>query len=530
MRDVDDIKRLLSEGRMGRREFMRRASAMGMAAAIPALVHAEKAMAEAPKRGGRLRQALRGGNTADTLFGVLGGGDTHQVNCQRQLLNHLTEVVPGGELAGELAVSWEASPDARKWTFELRQGVEFHNGKSFEAEDVIDSINVHRGPDSKSTGAGLVAGVDDIRADGKHRVIFTLSSGNADFPYVLSDYHFPIAPAGTTEADWVKGIGTGPFVLDSWDPGVRAFTRRNPNYFKEGKPYFDEVETIHITDVTARINSLQAGEVDIIDDPELRTLARLSRRPGIAVREAEGNKHYTFPMLMDTAPFDDPDVRAAVKYAMDREAILKTILAGHGYLGNDHPISKALRFHASELPQRSYDPDRSKFHLKKAGHSNLDLVLSAGDIYPGGIDAAVLFREHAAKAGINIDIELVSTDGYWTDVWNVKPFCVSFWNGRTTEDLMLTTAFYSGSAWNETHWKHERFDALLIQARAELDDARRREIYVELQRIIHDEGGLLCPVFANNIVAYSDKLHVPEQITASYAVDGCRNHERWWFT
>ena len=142
----------------------------------------------------------------------------------------------------------------------------------------------------------------------------------------------------------------------------------------------------------------------------------------------------------------------------------------------------------------------------------------------------MLFKEHTAKAGINVDIELVSTDGYWTDVWNVKPFCVSFWNGRTTEDLMLTTAFYSGSAWNETHWKHERFDALLIQARAELDDARRREIYVELQRIIHDEGGLLCPVFANNIVAYSDKLHVPEQITASYAVDGCRNHERWWFT
>ena len=104
----------------------------------------------------------------------------------------------------------------------------------------------------------------------------------------------------------------------------------------------------------------------------------------------------------------------------------------------------------------------------------------------------MLFREHAAKAGIDIDIERVSTDGYWTDVWNVKPFCVSFWNGRTTEDLMLTTAFYSGSAWNETHWKHDRFDTLLIQARAELEDARRREIYVELQRIIHDEGGLLC--------------------------------------
>jgi peptide/nickel transport system substrate-binding protein len=309
---------------------------------------------------------------------------------------------------------------------------------------------------------------------------------------------------------------------------VRSVTKRNPNYFKDG-PYFDEVETLNILDVAARMSALRSDEVDNIDKPDTKTLSRLEDVPGIVVHEIGGNIHYTFPMLMDQAPFDNIDVRQALKLAVDRDAMLSSVLNGHGYLGNDHPISKTQRFFASDLPQREYDPEKAKHHLKKAGLSQLDVSLSAADIYTGGVDAATLFKEHAAKAGINISIERVSTDGYWSNVWNVAPFCVSYWSGRPTEDLMLSLAFSNKSAWNETHWNNEQFEKLLVAARAELDEPKRREMYAEMQRLIRDEGGLVAPVFANVINVMSDKLGTPEKISSTFPADGYKASERWWF-
>ena len=261
MRKIEELQRQLSEGRLGRRDFIKQATAMGMAAAIPSLVLLEEAKAAAPKHGGKLRQAIRGGSTSDTLFGVLGGGDAHQVNSQRQLLNGLTEISPSLDVVPELAESWEANADATAWTFKLRKGVEFHNGKSMEAADVLHSINVHRGENSKSTGKGLVAEVVDVKAEDKHTVTFELATANADFPFVMSDYHFPIGPDGFGDAEWEQGIGTGPYILTNWEPGVRTETRRNPNYFKEGKPYFDEVETLNVNDGSARTTALESGAV-----------------------------------------------------------------------------------------------------------------------------------------------------------------------------------------------------------------------------------------------------------------------------
>lgn len=529
MHKFEKLQQDFAEGRLSRRNFIKRATAMGLAAAIPTGIVVEEAKANAPKRGGTLRQALRGGNTSDTLFGVLGGGDTHQVNTQWQLLSNLTEYNADGDIVGELAESWEPSDGARKWAFKLRKGVEFHNGKTLDAQDVIDSINVHRGEDSKSIGKGLVAAIDDIKADGKDSVIFTLNSGNADFPAVLAGASYSIAPAGTTEADWAKGIGTGPFILESWEPGVRAATRRNPNYFKEGLPYFDAVETLHISDVSARSSALQTGEVDVMDDPAVKTLDRMAQADNVNILEIGGNSHFTFPMLMDTAPFDNIDVRSALKYSIDREAMLQTLLRGHGYLGNDHPISKSQRYYASELPQRSYDPDKAKYHLKKAGMENLEITIHAGNIYDGGVDAAVLYKEHASKAGITLNVEQVPTDGYWSEIWNVKPFCVSFWYGRPTEDLMLTTAFSRESAWNETHWNNDQFENLLVAARAEIDQVKRRDMYVEMQSLIRDEGGFVCPVFRNWLMGTNNKIGVPNDIAGDAPLDGNRNTQRWWF-
>ena len=138
-------------------------------------------------------------------------------------------------------------------------------------------------------------------------------------------------------------------------------------------------------------------------------------------------------------------------------------------------------------------------------------------------------KEHASKAGINIEVERVPTDGYWSEVWNVKPFCVSTWQGRPTEDLMFTLAYSADSTWNETHWNHPRFEQLLREARAELDQGKRREMYVEMQRLIRDEGGLVAPVFANTLSANSTKIRVSEKISGLLSNDGEKNTENWSF-
>ena len=525
---IRELEDLLSQGKITRRDFLGRATALGVAVTVATSMWGSSAVAATPKPGGTLRQALRGGATSDSLEGgtLL---DTHNINTSWQVRNNLTEVTNTGELIGELAESWEPNDDASVWTFRLRKGVEFHNGKTLDAEDVIDTLNQHRGEDSKSAAKAIMNPVKDLQADGANTVVITLEEGNADFPFMVADYHLTIAPSGTRGKEWDKGIGTGPFVLTDWEPGVRSATKRNPKYFKEGQPYFDGVESLNIGDQTARTNALRTGDVDAMEDPDLKTLHLLERIPGMKVLEAGGTKHYSIPMRTDTAPFDDNNVRLALKHAVDRNVLLKTILRGRGYLGNDHPIGRPQRFFASDIPQREYDLDKARFHLKEAGLSNLTVQLSAADIYAGATDAAVLYKEQAAAAGINIEVVREPTDGYWANVWLQKPWCMCYWSGRATEDWMFATAYSEGAEWNDTYWKHERFNQLLKQARGELDNNRRGEMYAECQQIVRDEGGVVIPLFANFIAVVDEKLGTPEKIAGNWAMDGDKNHERWWF-
>jgi peptide/nickel transport system substrate-binding protein len=204
-------------------------------------------------------------------------------------------------------------------------------------------------------------------------------------------------------------------------------------------------------------------------------------------------------------------------------------LGGFGYLGNDHPIGRGQRYFNRDLEQREIDPEKAKFYLKKAGLSTLDVELSAADAaFSGAVDAAVLSAESAKKAGINIKINRVPSDGYWSDVWMKAPWCFSYYQGRVTEDWMLTSAFVSTSKWNESYWKNERFDRLLVQARSELDEDKRRAMYYELQELVHNDGGVVIPVFASFLHAASDRLGHGEVSGISY-MDYFQLARKWWF-
>lgn len=505
-----------------RRSFM-----IGAAASAGVALGGTKAIAQsAPRRGGRFRMGIAPGYTTNTLDPALLFG-THIINVSFQLRNGLVEISPDGKLSPELAESWEGDKTGAKWVFKLRKGVQFHNGKDFTAEDVIASINHHRGPESRSAAKAYVNQIAEIKADDPHTLVVTLSAGNVDFPYVLGDYTMQICPAGTV--DYNDGIGTGAYVLSSLEPGVRAFATRNPNYFKSDRAHFDEVETLVMNDDSARTNALRAGAIDVMNRVDLKTLNLLSRFPDVKIAEVAGLKHATFPMLTDGAPFTDNNVRLALKYAIDRQQLLDVVLQGHGALGNDHPISRNARFYNPDIPQRAYDIDKAKFYLDKAGLSNPKFVLHTADAaFPGAVDAAALYKEQASKAGINIEIVREPNDGYSSNVWRKKSWCMNFWSGRVTEDWMFSTAYAEDAPWNDTHWKEPRFDKLLREARVESDEAKRRELYGEMQRLVSDEGGALIPLFMNDVMALSSNLR-HDKLSPCWEFDGHKAAERWWF-
>ena len=512
---------------LDRRRFLVGASAIAAYAAVPSIALREAHAA--PKKGGRFRMGKGHGQTTDTLDpATYENGFT--ISLAHAVHGYMTEVEADGSIAPSLAESWESSADATTWTFTLREGVTFHSGKALTPNDVIASINYHRGEKSTSAAKPLVAEIIDIAADGTDKVIFKLQGGNADFPFTLSDYHLIIGPEKDGVLNWKPGDGCGAYRLDKFDPGVIAELARRDDHWRDDRGYFDAIQILALVDPNARMSALLAGDVDAIDRIDLKTVHLLKRKPGVKVHSVAGNQHYTFAMSCNKDPFTDVNVRLALKHAVDRKALVDKILRGYGVVGNDHPIGPGQRYFNAELAQTPYDPDKAKYYLKQSGRDSLDVALSASDAaFGGAVDAAVLFQDSAKTAGINIKAVREPSDGYWSDVWMKKPFSAVYWSGRVVEDAMFSTAYKSGAPWNDTFWSNKRFDELLVSARAELDEEKRRAMYYEMQQILNQDGGAVIPMFAAYVFATSDKVGHPESFASNWDVDGERWAERWWF-
>lgn len=486
-----------------RREFLTGAMLLGGAAAGLPLIAGPARAEDKPKSGGTLKLGMSGGAASDSLDPRL-LTDWVPVNICYQIMNGLIEIGSDNKPVPELLESWEAKPGAKEWIFNVRKGVTFSNGKTLDADDIIYSINLHRG-DTKSAGKVNVEDVVELKKLDTHQIAITLGSGNLDLPYLLSDYHFMVVPNGLT--DWSKPVGTGGYTLERFDPGVRAVTRRRSDYWKPGCANVDAVETVVINDTSARTNALVTGQVDVINRLNPRTVKLLSKNAAIQVIRNAAGQHATFLMNTTIKPYDDNNIRLAIKYGVDRQKMIDTVLDGFGVIGNDHPIPKTSPYHAADLPQHSYDPDKAKSYLKKAGLDRLPITLQVSEAaFTGAIDAAVLFQAAAAKADIAMEVKREPSDGYWDNVWMKAPFCVSYWGGRPTADQMLSVAYKSDAKWNETAWRRPEFDRILVAARTEFDEGKRKAMYVELQRMISEDGGAVIPMFIDYLEAGNKKV------------------------
>ena len=522
-KELEYLSRRVAAGKLSRRDFLGRAAALGITAPFANTLLSTAASAQEPVKGGILKAGIQGGEATNSLDPAtfLSQVPFNFGKCWGEYLVALAE----DGLENRLAEEYGASDDAKVWTFKIRQDVEFHNGKTVTAEDVVATLERHSNEDSKSGALGIMRGIENLKADGRD-VVITLKEPNADLPYLLADYHLIIQPDGGKDNP-AAGISAGPYKVAVDEPGVRHVGERFANFWQADQMgHADQVEIIVINDATARVSALQGGQVHMINRVEPKIVDLVKRVPNVEIKTLSGPGHYVFIMHCNTAPFDNNDLRMALKLAMNRQEMVDKILRGYGSAGNDFPINASYPLFADDIEQRTFDPDKAKFHFQKSGHDGPVLLRTSDVAFPGAVDAAQLYQQSCAQAGITIEIKREPGDGYWSEVWNKQPFSTSYWGGRPTQDQMYSTAYLSTADWNDTRFFNERFDKLLLEARAELDQTKRKELYREMALIVRDEGGLICPMFNQYIDAVSDKVAgygggVNHELMDGYALAKC---------
>ncbi len=502
----DEIKHLLTrvaQGKTSRRAFIGRATALGVSAAMANTLLASAVRAQEPTRGGLLRAGMSGGESTNSLDPALAASEVpFAVNMTWGEM--LVDVSPTGEVIPRIAEEISSNADATEWKFKIRQGVEFHNGATLTAEDVVATLKRHTDENAQSGALGIVQGISEMIAEGD-MVTLKLAAANADLPFLMADYHLVIQPGGGVDNP-AAGIGAGAYKIVVNEPGVRIGFEKHANYW-DTTGYADQVEILVINDNTARTAALQSGQVHMINRVDPKIVELLKGAPGMSIKSVAGRGHYVFIMHCNTAPFDNADLRMALKLAINRQEMVDKILGGLGSIGNDFPINASYPLFDASIPQREYDVAAAAEAYKKSGHDGSPIILrTAQGAFPGAVEAAELFQQSAVAAGIPLEIVREPDDGYWSDVWNKQPFCASYWGGRPVQDQMYATAYLSSAEWNDTKFFIPKFDEILMAARGELDQDKRKGQYSEMASIVRDEGGLILPMFNDFVSAVRDEV------------------------
>lgn len=478
-----------------RRDILRTLAASPLAAAA---FNIDPLRAAEPKRGGRIRVASLSSSTADTLDPAKGDLSTDYAR-HYMLYSGLTEYDENLVARPALAESID-SDDQIRWRISLRRGVLFHDGKEMTASDVVYSLMRHKDPATSSRMSTIARQFVDIKAAGRHLVELDLNAANTDLPATLAASHFLIVQDGTT--DFSRANGTGPYKLKEFRPGIRTVGSRNENYWREGRPYLDEIELIGIPDEPSRVNALLAGDVQIVSSINPRSTRRLNRSPEHDVLETPSGLYTDLIMREDMHPTSNADFVQAMKYLFDREIIQRALFRGYAAVANDHPIPPSNPYHFGELPQREYDPDKAAFYLERSGLKDVRLPMFASPAADGSVDMASIVQEAAAKIGLRLGVSRVPADGYWSNHWMRHPLGFGNVNPRPTADLAFSLFFKSDAPWNVSGWNNPQFDQLLLAARGEGVPAKRRQMYADMQELVHHKCGVVIPVFISFIDAF----------------------------
>jgi peptide/nickel transport system substrate-binding protein len=410
----------------------------------------------------------------------------------------------------DLALEWSGDAEAKSFIFKLRPNVTFHDGKPFTADDVVATIKTIQDPKSASPARTVLNMITDVTAVDPLTVKFSLSSSYADLPISLAHANARIVSAETLKGPLTaldtKANGTGPFKQDVFDSARILKLVKNPNYFVPGKPYLDAVEMHLFPDLAAETQNYLSGAVDAMLEVQQADFKRIASAPGsVGVRTASG-RYVNVVMRQDQKPFNDIRVRQAMAMAIDRPTLVDIILEGYGRPAGDNVISPGYRF-LVDTPVPKYDPAGAKKLLAEAGYPNglkIPLICSNRPAIRSQVGIAI--KEMARPAGFDIDVQTMPHDTYLANVWMKGQFYIGYWGMQSTEDQAFTLLFTTDAAFADTAWNNKEFDGLVAKGRATLDEAERRKIYADVQRLmVHDVPSII-PFFQDVLTA--SRTHV----------------------
>lgn len=524
---IERAGREMADGQMGRRDFLRVATLLGVSATTAygmAGLSAPALAQGAPKMGGVVRIGMR----VQDISSPHTYSWIEACNVARQTIEYLTETGIDNITRPSLVEKWEASPDLKSWTLHLRKDVKWRKGRQFTADDVV--WNLTRVLDAKtgSSVVGLLKGFmldefetgekDDKGAAKKSTRLWDASAirkiddftvqVNGKVPNLAvpeSLYHYPLMIMDPAEGGkfGVGSNGTGAFELVEHEVGKRSLmVARKSGYWGKG-PFIDRFEVIDLgDDAAAQVSALASKQVDMIYQGSIASLPTVERLPHVQINSVVGG-YTAVARVQSIKPFDDKRVRQALRFATDTDALLKAAHRGLGSPGEHHHVAPTHPEYAN-LGVQKRDVAKAKALLAEAGYPNgIDTEIACRPSPDWELLAVQTMVEQWKEAGIRVKINVMPSSQYW-DNWTKVPFGFTTWAHRPLGIMVLGLAYRSGAAWNESKWSNPEFDKLLAEAEGYLDIEKRRAVTAKLQQIMLDDGPAVIPLW-RAIFNYTDK-------------------------
>ena len=529
-RRVDEIRHRSSEmenhlidtyrkGGIDRREFVRRGTVLGMSAgAIGFLASAcgsgdeggggtttsSDQQAQSVQKGGKVTAAI---NSPAGAIDPITVADDGSLAVLAQAGEYLVWSDSELNAVPRLAESWTPNEDASVWTFKIRQGVKFHDGKDMTSEDVAASINRLADPESASQALSAFTGFltkDSAKATDATTVEFSLEAPNGSFPYLLSsdNYNTIILPADY-DGDYEKNMnGTGPFILEKFTQGQSATFRKNPDYWdKERQPNPDNTEIRFYGKEQARVLALQSGEVDVVTQFSVSGGRALLTDPNVQTVDLKASTHRQVHLRTDKEPFTDKRVRQALALAIDRNGLVDGLFKGRAQLGNDSPFAPVFKYTDTSVAQRQQDIEQAKQLLADAGMSDgFEVQLDTWDGFEIP-DLAQLIQNNAKEIGATIKLNITDAGTYYGDaVYGKSPWLdsnmgITDYGHRGIVNVFLGAPLLSDGTWNGAHFRNKEYDKLVKDFIAQSDIDEQKQRAKQIQELLLDETPIIIPYF-----------------------------------
>jgi peptide/nickel transport system substrate-binding protein len=528
-----DLVESFAQGKITRRQFINRATVIGLS--LPAISAVIVACSTPPAASvaAPTASAAPGESAAPSSAASAATGGHIRVATQRpvkidpvqmqdlsgygmvsQCFEYLcTLSSDGSDIAPGLAESWNPNADGSVWTFKLRSGVKWQDGKDFTADDVVATM----GRLVAAGNSGLKGVIDDksAKATDPTNVEFTLLSPNGNFPYLVSVFN---PQSVITPTDYETGTtldakpnGTGAWKIDSYNPSTGATFSRNPTWWGGTTP-LDSTEFIFFDATGPQVTAYQGGQVDCIVQFDVLSGEPLLTDANTNVIATRAATHRQIWMRVDKGQFTKKEVRQALAFSLDRPAMIEQLFKGRADLGNDHVIAPIYPYFDDSVPQRTRDIEKAKSLLTTAGTPQITATLHAGQLLEIP-DLATLIKSQAAEAGFNLEVAVENLETFYDAQWcppGGKPPCVGAaelgivdYGHRATPDVYLNAALKTAGDWNSSQYNSSEFDAAFAEFQAAIGVDAQKAACKKIETILNEDVAVALPYWYNYLAGSS---------------------------